>query len=329
MNSWVSRIFSPLSNRCLLTLLLAVLASCTGRQITFPEPPATQLAAVPFYPQEAYQCGPAALATVLRWSGSDVNLASLVASVYLPGRQGSLQPEIVAAARRAGRIPYPIPAYPASIGAELAAGHPVLVLQNLGLASSPRWHYAVVVGYDPVDGTFILRSGTERSRREDVQRFMSSWHRADYWGLVVLPPGQLPASQQTAAPVVRALADAEAVLPVQDSLTAWKGLLARWPDDPDVLFGSANALRAAGHTTSAAARFRRLLERYPKHAAARNNFADLLLSEGCAQRAGQVMAAIGESPVPEHLTPIFADTRRAVLEQARQHRTDAGHCADW
>lgn len=328
MNSWVSRIFSPLSKRCLLILLLAVLAGCTGRQIAFPEPPATQLAAVPFYPQEAYQCGPAALATVLGWSGSEVDLAALVASVYLPGRQGSLQPEIVAAARRAGRIPYPIPADPASIGAELAAGHPVLVLQNLGLASSPRWHYAVVVGYDPVDGNFILRSGTERSRREDVQRFMSSWQRADYWGLVVLPPGQLPASQEAAAPVVRALADAEAILSPQDALTAWERLQARWPDDPDVLFGSANAQRLAGHTRSAAALFHRLLERDPEHAAARNNFADLLLSEGCVQRAEKVMAEINDSKVPDHLADAIADTRRALLEQVRHHRSGADLCSD-
>lgn len=325
----MSRISSPLSDRCLLTLLLAVLAGCTGRQIAFPEPPATQLSAVPFYPQEAYQCGPAALATVLDWSGSDVDLASLVSSVYLPGRQGSLQREIVAAARRAGRIPYPIPADPASIGAELAAGHPVLVLQNLGLASSPRWHYAVVVGYDPVDGTFILRSGTERSRREDVQRFMSSWQRADYWGLVVLPPGQLPASQQAAAPVVRVLADAEPFLSAQAVVNTWDRVLARWPDDPDVLFGGANARRSGGNPADAAVLFRRLLKRDADHPAARNNFADLLLSQGCVQRAGQVMAAVGASTVPEHLTQVIADTRRAILEQARHHRSDAGHCADW
>ncbi|TCO76661.1 PA2778 family cysteine peptidase [Chromatocurvus halotolerans] len=329
MNSWVSRIFSPLSKRCLLILLLAILAGCSGRQIAFPEPPATQLGAVPFYPQEAYQCGPAALATVLGWSGSEVDLAALVASVYLPGRQGSLQPEIVAAARRAGRIPYPIPADPASIGAELAAGHPVLVLQNLGLASSPRWHYAVVVGYDPVDGNFILRSGTERSRREDVQRFMSSWQRADYWGLVVLPPGQLPASQHVVAPLVRALADAEAFLSVQDALATWERLLAQWPDDPEVLFGSANARRRGADPASAASLFRQLLRHDPGHVAARNNFADLLLSQGCVQRAGQVMAGIDDGAVPDYLAGAITDTRRSLREEARHHRSDADRCADW
>jgi len=310
-------------------LLLAVLASCTGREIAFPEPPATQLAAVPFYPQDAYQCGPAALATVLGWSGSDVDLDALVSSAYLPGRQGSLQPEIIAAARRAGRIPYPIPAAPASIGAELAAGHPVLVLQNLGLRSSPRWHYAVVVGYDPVAGTFILRSGTERARREDVQRFMASWQRADYWGLVVLPPGDLPASQQAAEPLVRALADTEAFLPVQDALNTWERFLTQWPDEPDVLFGSANARRHSDNPASAAALFRRLLARDADHLAARNNLADLLLSQGCGQGAQRVMADIEAAAVPAHLKHVIADTQSAISRHTQQHDSDAGQCSDW
>ena len=71
----------------------------------------------------------------------------LVAQIYLPERKGSLQPEIIAAVRRYDRVPYRIePALPALL-AELRAGRPVLILQNLGLRSLPRWHYAVVIGY--------------------------------------------------------------------------------------------------------------------------------------------------------------------------------------
>lgn len=325
----MSRIFSRLSNCGLVALLLAVLAGCTGRQVVFSEPPASQLASVPFYPQDAYQCGPAALATVLGWSGADVDLPALVSSVYLPGREGSLQTEIVAAARRSGRIPYAIPAEPSSIGDELAAGHPVLVLQNLGLESAPRWHYAVVVGYDPDDGTFILRSGTERSRREDVQRFMSSWQRAGYWGLVVLTPAQLPASQQSAAPVVRAFADAEAFLPPDAVLNTWERLLKRWPNDSDVLFGSANARQRSGDSESAAALFRKLLQRHPDHVAARNNFADLLLRRGCVHRAAAVIDVIAENAIPPYLTDVIAETKREIVEEARHRERDAAQCEAW
>ena len=69
----------------------------------FPEP--VELTAVPFFPQEEYQCGPAALATVLNWSGVSVTPTELAPQVYLPERQGSLQLALIGAARRHGRIP--------------------------------------------------------------------------------------------------------------------------------------------------------------------------------------------------------------------------------
>ena len=71
----------------------------------YPGHPHVQLSSVPFYPQEAYQCGPAALAGVLGAAGVAATPSSLAPQVYLPGRQGSLQLELMAASRRAGRIP--------------------------------------------------------------------------------------------------------------------------------------------------------------------------------------------------------------------------------
>jgi hypothetical protein len=60
---------------------------------------AVELTDTPFYPQEAYQCGPAALATVLAHSGVRVSAEDLVPAVWLPERRGSLQPEMMAASR--------------------------------------------------------------------------------------------------------------------------------------------------------------------------------------------------------------------------------------
>lgn len=41
----------------------------------------------------------------------------------------------------------------------LAAGHPVVVLQNLRLGRAARWHHAVAVGYDLRRHEVVLRSG--------------------------------------------------------------------------------------------------------------------------------------------------------------------------
>lgn len=323
----MSRIFSPRSSVCLWLILPVLLAGCAGREIFFQAPPATELTSVPFYPQTQYQCGPAALATVLGWSGASVDMPTLVSRIYLPQRQGSLQPEMIAAARRAGRIPHVIHAGPAALAAELAAGHPVLVLQNLGLESAPRWHYAVVVGYSPRDNEFILRSGVEASRRESVQRFMSSWQRGHYWGMVVLPPGQIPASQPLAAPVARAVADAEAFLTVDSAIAAWQALLLRWPDAADVLFGAANAQRRGGEYDSAEDLYVRLLRRDPDHAAGRNNFADLLLQNGCPERASALVSNIRVGNLAPPLATAVSETQEDIETRLRRRREkDAAHC---
>jgi hypothetical protein len=61
---------------------------------------------------------------------------------------------MIGAARRHGRLAYLITG-PDSMFEEVAAGHPVIVLQNLGLSWYPVWHYAVVVGYDQLGSAEI------------------------------------------------------------------------------------------------------------------------------------------------------------------------------
>ncbi|MGD9984266.1 MAG: PA2778 family cysteine peptidase, partial [Porticoccaceae bacterium] len=141
-----------------------------------------ELAQVPFYPQSAYQCGPAALATVLGQAGVVVDPEQLVAAVYLPERKGSLQVELVAAARRYGRVPYPINPDLAGLLDTLRAGHPVLVLQNLAIERWPLWHFAVVIGFDAQRDEFILRSGTTRREVSSATSFLRTWQRAGNWG---------------------------------------------------------------------------------------------------------------------------------------------------
>ena len=95
-----------------------------------PESSFIELDQTPFYPQERYQCGPAALTTVLAMSGADVRLDDIVDKVYLPGREGSLQLELIAATRSSGRLPYVIDGTMAAIRKELWAGRPVLILHG-------------------------------------------------------------------------------------------------------------------------------------------------------------------------------------------------------
>ena len=88
-------------------------------------PERVELTQVPFFPQNEYQCGPAALATVLASSGVKVTPEDLVPEVYLPERKGSLQIEMMAAARRHGMVSYQLAPRYEDVLRELSAGKTV------------------------------------------------------------------------------------------------------------------------------------------------------------------------------------------------------------
>jgi len=100
-------------------------------------PPRSEIDRVPFYFQNEYQCGPAALAMVFNWSGVEVTPEGIASEIYTPERKGSLQPLLISAVRHRDRLPYVTRDFEALLQ-EVASGHPVLVLQNLGLSWYPR-----------------------------------------------------------------------------------------------------------------------------------------------------------------------------------------------
>ena len=243
-----------------------------------------ELTAVPFFPQSDYQCGPAALATVFNHAGAAVSPEQLVGAVYLPGRKGSLQVELVAATRRQGLVPYPIVGDLAGLTGALRGGHPVLVLQNLGTEHWPVWHFAVVIGYDAGRDHLILRSGTKRREMTGARAFLRSWAAGGNWGLLVLPPGELPAAAD-AERYLRAVTDMEGVAPPPALVAAFAAAVERWPDNVWARVGLGNARYAVGDRAGAETAFAELLDRHPELAIARNNLAQLLGERGCRTAA--------------------------------------------
>lgn len=283
-------------------------------------PPVVELADTPFYPQRDYQCGPAALATVLGASGVKVTADELVDRVYLPGRRGSLQAELLAASRSFDRLPYALePALPALLS-EVAARHPVLVLQNLGLASVPIWHYAVIVGFDASTDRLILRSGTTRRLEMPARRFLATWQRGENWAIVVLDPQVLPASVERRR-YLEAAAALEATRRYDAAARAYRTALARWPQDATALLGLGNVSYARGDLGGAEAAYRAVLDAEPQHAVARNNLAQTLLDGGDPRRALEEISAAQAALSDARLAPLLAQTEEAIREALeRQER---------
>lgn len=270
---------------------------------------------MPFFPQTEYQCGPAALATVLANAGLPVTADELAPEVYVEGLRGSLQAELLAATRRHGLIPYVLAPSADALLAEVRAGRPALVLENLGVPRVPVWHYAVVVGYDADRDAIVLRSGTEERRLERSARFLRSWQRGDQWAFVAVEPGSLPATAESDV-YARAVIDAERLLPSRGADAAFAAGLARWPDDELLLFSAANRRLRARDTPAAVALYRRLLELNPRHAAARNNLANALADEGCYAQALVEARTAREAVAPGDALYAAIEDSVATIERA-------------
>ncbi len=250
---------------------------------------------IPFFPQVSDQCGPASLATVLAYRGAEVSSESLRDDVYLPGKEGSLQIELVARARREGFLVYPLNHSLTDLLLEVQAGNPVLVLQNLRFDSWPQWHYAVVIGYNVPDRTVTLRSGQARRYVVDMALFEQTWRRAGRWGIVVTEPAQLPVTAEQ-APLLSAVHDLE-LLGNQSAATAgYKAALGQWPNSYSALFGLGNMAYRAGNLAESVAYFYRLALTSPAFFPGWNNLAYALDSAGCkAEALAAAQCAVGVS----------------------------------
>lgn len=283
-------------------LCATLLAACAHRAPLMEAgagiPARVELADTPFFPQARYQCGPAALATVLNARGVTVTPDELVSQVYLPAREGSLQAEIMAAVRRRGLLAVPVEPALDALLAEIAADHPVLVLQNLGLNWLPRWHYAVVVGYDLERQELVLRSGTEPRRITPFGVFLNTWNRSARWGIVVLAPGVFPA-QAKPTPYLEAASALEGLGRHHEAREAYKASTARWPDNPLAWLGLGNTEYALGHAEPAEAAFRHVLHLQAGAAVAWNNLAYALAARQCI-RAAHESARCAKRIAPEN-----------------------------
>jgi len=285
-------------------------------------PERVELDRTPFFPQQQYQCGPAALATVLATAGVAVTPEALVPEVYLPGRHGSLQPELVAAVRRHDRVPYLLPPSAEVLFATVAAGRPVLLLQKLGAGPVPGWHYAVLVGYDASHDRVVLRSGTERRKAMPAAHFLASWDRGGRWALVALPPGELP-PQADFARYMAAIAGLEAVGRIDAAAPAYAAAAREWPDAALPRLALANLAYARGDLVAAERGFHEAARLDPTDVAARNNRAEVLRQLDCGALARREVDAArrlaGDGP-------LASTVEATALDVALQPDRDAAGC---
>lgn len=265
-------------------------------------PARAELTNVPFYPQEDYECGPAALAMAASAAGVRVLPAQLVGQVYLPGRKGSLQLEMLAASRRQGLLAYPLAPRVEALLREVAGGHPVIVFQNLSLPVYPVWHYAVVIGFDRERNTLLLHSGLTERMEMSLFTFERTWARGGYWSMVAVDPVGLPV---TAEPEAHAAA-AAALERVHSraAQAAYTRALQAWPSHRAALLGAGNTAYALGQPDRALSAYQTATRLHPDFADAWNNLAQVLLDRGRVHEASDAIVravALGGVRLPRYL----------------------------
>jgi len=281
------------SIRCLVLTVIGIACLLSGCSLFQPTPAGDrsaveiELTTVPFFPQEKYQCGPAALAALLVSSDVPTLPDLLSPSLYIPKRHGTLQLEIIASIRSHNRVPYQLHPQIDAIGAELRAGRPVLVLQDLGWDIWPVYHYAVVIGM-LTDGSLILRSGTTERLITDREDFVKTWEKAGRWAMVALKGGQLPADHDIER-YLSAVARIEAIGNIPLAEECYKAVLALHPSNDTAIFGLANTMFVQADYATAATLYSYLLRRDPSRAAAANNLAESLAALQCYDLALELL----------------------------------------
>jgi tetratricopeptide (TPR) repeat protein len=176
---------------------------------------------------------------------------------------------MISAGRRNGLTTVPIQGIPALLK-ELDAGHPVIVFENLGLSWMPQWHYAIVFGYDLNEKKLLMHSGPDSFKEEKIATFELSWRLADYWGMVVLGPGELSATGDELSHATSAAAMENLGLN-EEAQMAYNAILKKWPKSVSSYIGLGNISYQQGQFQNSVSYLKKAVEIAPDMGAAQHN----------------------------------------------------------
>ena len=151
-------------------------------------PNASFIEGVPYLPQRGIlMCGPAALASVMRYYGADVRQEEIAGAVYSPRIKGALTMDLLLYAKERGfRAEY----YSGGLDdlrQRVRDGTPIIAFLNLGFDLYPVGHYVVVVGFSDEQRVVVAHWGTEKEKVVGYERFLKAWEKTGFSTLLVTP----------------------------------------------------------------------------------------------------------------------------------------------
>ena len=140
---------------------------------------------VPFVKQKDKYCGPAAMASLMQFYGSETGQDEIAEAVFTPGLDGALISDMENYARAQGYKTEAVNGSEESITALIDEGTPVILLVDRGKWKVSVPHYYVVYGYDPVKETFVLHTGEKGGQEIPYDRLDGEWKKMNRLMLVI------------------------------------------------------------------------------------------------------------------------------------------------
>lgn len=271
---------------------------------------------VPFYPQQEFFCGPTTIAEVLNFYGESIKPTDIAPSLFIPGRNGSLQVEMASSIRQLGYIAYQDQLNLTELISIVEKDVPVIILQNNGLSWYPRWHYAVVIGYEKASQSLIMHTGLTANRKVDMSLFERTWKRAKQWAIVPMPVSRAPTGLNEIS-YLQAAQDLIAVNKGADGIVALTTAYNHWKES------YLPALLLANHyiesePNRAREWYKKAFKLAPNNAPLLNNYAYTLGKLGCKNTAKQlIQQAIDAEPNNENYKNTL-NTIRSMIPNAKR-----------
>ena len=166
-----------------LIIIIFLLYSCAGVGHVPKGSQNSLIENVPFYPQSAYQCGPASLAGVLNYWGIKVTPEEIAGEIYSNSARGTLNIDMVLYVQRKGLKAIQYEGNIQDIRKNIDSGYPIIVFIDQGFSFYQANHFMVVIGYNE-DGV-IVNSGKDREEFISEEDFLHSWKKTKFWTLLI------------------------------------------------------------------------------------------------------------------------------------------------
>lgn len=249
--------------------------------------------------QGAYQCGPAALESVVHYWGGEAKADSISQALYKSGSRGVLNFTLAGYARDMGFWTQMPETDAAGLRQWLVKGVPPVVLLSTGILWVSNYHFVVLKGFDEKDRVFYANIGKPDTYAIPYLEFDAKWKDAGRWCLVVCPPERVDweLDDVQAADLGFLL---ERLGRLDLAVQRYSAALNKNPKNPTVRFNLANIYRKTGRSEEAKKIYAELIKERPDWSGASNNLAWICLEEGRYRDAITVIETAFRSGAPRN-----------------------------